>query len=184
MYQINVKQAMITNQFFVYSLAILVMSLTFILGGKMIVTFVRSVNQVSYLEFQEYLKETVNRYTTESGSFGIKELETPDDLKETCFVDFDWPSNSLINCREDNHFYASIQDSFGSSKMEREKKNVFLIESHGALKKSFYAGNITVLPINPLAPLGCNYLCIQSRRGMIAYGIKGMGDHVEISSID
>lgn len=172
------KKAIMVGQVFIYSLSLIIITLILIFGFKIITEFIGDSSKVEYLQFKKTMQSHVNSYEGEYGSIGHPEVVAPSGVKGMCFTDYNSIYSNLRPCNDQsNTIYPYIEDSFGNTVSEREKKNLFLIGAKGKLIDNEYIGNVTLRGSHE-----CNYLCMKTQKGVFSIMIIGRGDHVEITN--
>lgn len=173
------KKAMDPGQIFIYALSLFIVGFILIYGYMVISEFIGSSSDVEFLKFQKELEKVVKSYTTEFGSSSNVELSAPGSVISMCFTDYYSILTSMKGCNSStfSSFNPIIKDSYQSS--PREMKNVFLINPDDEVVKSFFLGNISLVP-NVASISECNYLCANFSSGNFKFKIKGKGIGVSI----
>ena len=179
------KKAFSPGQIFVYLLSLFIVTMILLFGYKIITNFIGASSTVELLQFRKVMESHVKTYSTQYNSMDTKKLHAPADVKNICFLDYNWDAGfSIVDCDATSSVpNRIIEDSFSSSLYPREKKNFFLLDSKDDLISSFYIGNVTLIR-KDASPLGCNYLCIPSSKGTFSVKIIAKGDHVAIANGD
>jgi len=175
------KKAVMVGQVFIYSLSLFVVALIMIYGYNVISEFIGSSSNVELLQFQKNMEQYVKSYTTEYGSVGFKKVSAPGKVSKLCFTDYYSQSSAIRDCITGSTIVNKvIEDSFSDSPTPRERKNLFLVDNADEVLKSYFLGNISLVPDGGGAS-ACNYLCIESERGVFHIKIVGKGVGVDIA---
>ena len=175
------KGDMTTGQIFIFITSLIVVSLILIYGFKVITQQLLVSKELELLQFRKNIESHVSSYANDFGSVGYKRLIGPSDVTLLCITSYYDSKTNVVSCSSLHAIPTIVSDSYSSGIGLREKKNVFLFTSKGALADSYYAGNITVKAGTGVSVLGCNVLCIPSSRQTFNLVFSGRGNHVDIS---
>lgn len=163
------KRAQIQTQIFIYILSMIIVGLVLLYGYNAIKGLRERQEQVSLIEFESQLKNTIRTMSSEYSSLKKEILQLPPSYKMICFVNNTFLGTDDANCRldADPESQAIVQNA-----IEDGVANIFLIPD-GA--DNYKIGNIQ-LDDNPD---GC--LCIEKTGSEAIFRIEGLGDGVKIS---
>ena len=178
------NKGMIASQLFTYMLGIIVISVTVLIGYKVIATFGNISPQIN--DFKLDVEVVINDVANEYGSFKRERIPLTSKIKVICFANsdvIDDPENRIAEVNPDDlkefetylptKAYGSIYDSLKSG----VQANVFIITTQN-MDEAFY---ISDLSISKWQSGGSTIECIQNMKG-INFALNGWGDYAEITS--
>lgn len=177
------KKGMGVGQVFVFILAALTFSLIMIFGYKAISGFIKSGEQVEFVQFKNNLEGSVQKIYTEYGSVRLEKFRIPGKYTQICFVNLDYPKEEIkkeLNdlCEKDQVACTVWEDALNVktvSGYDSVDENVFLRPSADVKLK---IGRISLLNEKGNAQ---GYLCPPINNGFFSVMLEGKGDHTELS---
>jgi len=183
------KKGMGVGQVFIFIMAALTFSLIMIFGYKAINSFIKSGEQVEFVQFKTNLESSVQRISTEYGSVRMEKFRVPSKYTQVCFVNMDYSKDSKDSvikekdelCKKDQVACTVWEDAliFNSKKSgtgySSVDDNVFLTPSAEVKLK---VGRLSMLQEDGGA---VGYLCFDVINGVFSVVLEGKGDHTELS---
>lgn len=157
------------GQVFVFIVAAITFALIMIFGYKAITGFLKSGEDVAFVQFKTDLESSIKKIYTEYGSVRIEKFTIPAKYKQICFVDLDKPYD-LSLCKLDQIACSVWEDSLDYDHVD---ENVFL--------KPLAPVKIKVNRISIFSDDGKNFLCVPIYNGIFSILLEGKGDHTELS---
>ena len=157
------KRAQIYGQIFIYILTLVLISFILTYGYKSIRNLNSRAEQLSCLQFEKDLQNSIKAISSDFGTVKRKELRLCSNYRQVCFVEGVRHFNRRVPSSNVLPVDPIIMDSIQSN----AEKNVFMLA--GTAKKSFYAGNIS---------MDFDVLCIDSPKSL---RLEGKGSYVALS---
>ncbi|MBN1503119.1 hypothetical protein JW930_06240 [Candidatus Woesearchaeota archaeon] len=153
-------KSQISSQVFIYIFAAIIISITLLVGFKVIDSLRRTAYQKSINDFKMSLASLIETRAFEYGSVEKVKLNLPSEFSEVCFVNSDF-----IVATGEIENYPLIKDSVDSGTRE----NIFLITN--TIADSFFIDTLEV---------GDGFLCIKNNNG-IKVRVEGIGNKARLS---
>ena len=167
------KKGLGVGQVFIFIVAALTFSLILIFGYRAITGFLKSGEDVAFVQFKTGLESDVKRIYTEFGSVRVEAYTTPLHYSQICFVDMDQPYDPDL-CAFDQIACSVWQGtSEAGTGYEGIDENVFLTPP-APVKLKVY--KISISEDN-----GKNFLCIPIKQGSFNVVMEGRGDKTLLS---
>lgn len=165
------KNAQIQTQIFIYILSMLIVGLVLLYGYNAISGFRERQGQLSLIEVENQLKNTINAMSSEWESIRPEEMQLPQNHKMICFVDNTYLGGSA-DCRLEYHNDPKVQDSgrVVDDAIKEGTANIFLIPDG---TDNFKIGNLKI-------DGGC--ICIEKTGNFVKFKVIGLGNGVKITS--
>ncbi len=162
---ISTKKGVGVGQVFIFIIAALTFALIMIFGYKAINSFLKSGEQVEFVQFKTDLLTAVQKIYTEYGSVRIEEFYPPAAYKRVCFIDLDTspsPEQLAELCAIDGRACTVWEESQG---YDTENQNVFLTPPEPVQLKVYKI------------KMDGGYLCTDIINGKFELILQGKGDH-------
>lgn len=165
-------KSQITGHVFIYIFTAVLIGVVFIYGFNAVNNFRQRAEQLSFLKFQNDLRNAVKEIYSDYGTEKLKAFDVPNKFSETCFMatypDFPTPLTSS------DTIDPIVQDIVNS----KVQKNIFLRNKEGITTESFFIEEkIRIMDGTN------NFFCIKSLNGKLKIKLIGKGDHAEIVKI-
>lgn len=171
------KKGMGVGQVFLFIMAALTFSLIMIFGYKAINSFIKSGEQVEFVQFKTNLESSIQKISTEYGSVRMEQFRVPGKYTQVCFVNLDYTPSEIEKeelCKKDQ-IACSVWDDAKNGGYEGVDENVFLTPSAEVKLK---VGRLSML--NEVdGPVG--YICFNVINGVFSVVLEGKGDKTELS---
>lgn len=169
------KKGIGVGQVFIFIVAALTFALILIFGYRAITGFLKSGEDVAFVQFKTGLESSVRKIYTEFGSVRVERYSTPLAYTQICFVDLDAPSDSGL-CAFDQYGCSVWQIASDSGKgYEGVEENVFLTPPAPVPIKVY---RISIEDKN-----GKNFLCVPIKQGAFSMVMEGRGDKTLLSEL-
>jgi hypothetical protein len=178
------NKGMIASQLFTYMLGIIVISVTVLIGYKVIATFGNISPQIN--DFKLDVEVRIDDVANEYGSFKRERIPLTSKIKVVCFANsdiIDDPENRIAEVKPDDlkefetylptKAYGSIYDSLESG----VQANVFIVTNKN-MEEAFYINDLSITKHDKTGP---TVECIQNMKG-INFALNGWGDYAEITA--
>lgn len=156
-------KAQVSSQVFVYIFAVIIVSITLLIGYKLIGSMTKGAYQKTIDTFKIDLSSAIESRSMEYGSVEKLKLNLPSEYATVCFVNSDFSTVGEIDAEK----HPMIKDSVDSG----TKQNVFLLKSSSI--ESFFVERLEVEDVTGL-------LCIDNING-VRIRVEGMGNRAKIS---
>lgn len=169
------KKGIGVGQVFIFIIAALTFALILIFGYRAITGFLKSGEDVAFVQFKTGLESSVKKLYTEFGSVRVEQYTTPLDYSQICFVDMDAPYDQDL-CIFDQAACTVWQSALDSGNgYEGADENVFLTPPAPV--------KIKVYKISVEEQNGKNFLCIPIKQGTFSIVMEGRGDKTLLSMV-
>jgi hypothetical protein len=169
------KKGIGVGQVFIFIIAALTFALILIFGYRAITGFLKSGEDVAFVQFKTGLESSVKKIYTEFGSVRVEQYTTPLDYSQICFVDMDAPYDSNL-CAFDQAACTVWESAMDSGNgYDGADENVFLTPPAPV--------KIKVYKISVEEQNGKNFLCIPIKQGTFSIVMEGRGDKTMLSMV-
>ena len=169
------KKGLGVGQVFIFIVAALTFALILIFGYRAIAGFLKSGEDVAFVQFKTGLENSVKKIYTEFGSVRVERYITPTLYSQICFVDLNQVYDPDL-CNFDQVACSVWKQSSDSGKgYEGADENVFLTPP-APVKMKVY--KISIEEKN-----GKNFLCIPIKQGVFGVVMEGRGDKTLLSTV-
>lgn len=169
------KRGIGVGQVFIFIIAAISFALILIFGYKAITGFLKSGEDVAFVQFKTGLESSVKKIYTEFGSVRVEKYSTPLAYNQICFVDMDKPYDPDL-CNFDQIACSVWQGtSEAGTGYEGVDENVFLTPPAPV--------KIKVYMISVEDETGKNYLCVPIKQGAFSMVMEGRGDKTLLSEL-
>lgn len=169
------KRGIGVGQVFIFIVAALTFALILMFGYRAITGFLKSGEDVAFVQFKTGLESSVKKIYTEFGSVRVERYSTPLTYTQICFVDLDTPYDPVL-CTFDQYGCSVWQIAFDSGKgYGGVEENVFLTPPAPV--------PIKVYRISIEDKDGKNFLCIPIKQGAFNIVMEGRGDKTLLSEL-
>lgn len=169
------KKGIGVGQVFIFIIAAITFALILIFGYKAITGFLKSGEDVAFVQFKTGLESSVKKIYTEFGSVRVERYSTPLTYSQICFVDLDAPYDSDL-CAFDQAACSVWEIAADSGKgYEGVEENVFLVPPAPV--------PIKVYRISIEANDGKHFLCLPIKQGAFSIVMEGRGDKTLLSEV-
>ncbi len=169
------KKGLGVGQVFIFIVAALTFALILMFGYRAIAGFLKSGEDVAFVQFKTGLESSVKKIYTEFGSVRVERYNTPSIYSQICFVDMDKPYDPDL-CDYDQVACSVWKGTADAGKgYEGVDENVFLTPP-APVKMKVY--KISIEDKNKQ-----NFLCIPIKQGAFNIVMEGRGDKTLLSQI-
>lgn len=169
------KKGIGVGQVFIFIVAALTFALILIFGYRAITGFLKSGEDVAFVQFKTGLESSVKKIYTEFGSVRVERYSTPLTYTQICFVDLDAPYDPGL-CAFDQYGCSVWRIASDSGKgYGGVEENVFLTPPAPVPIKVY---RISIEDKN-----GKNFLCLPIKQGAFNMVMEGRGDKTLLSEI-
>ncbi|MBU0470168.1 MAG: hypothetical protein KKA62_01345 [Nanoarchaeota archaeon] len=165
------KKAMAIGQVFIFIVAAITFALIMIFGYKAITGFLKSGEDVAFVQFKTSLETSIRKIYTEYGSVRVSKFTLPSIYEQVCFVNLDAAYDPEL-CKFDQAACSVWEDAKGYDSVD---ENVFMKPTAPVKIKVHQIG------IDP--DEGTDFLCVPVRQGFFNLVLEGKGDRTELSSV-
>ena len=169
------KKGIGVGQVFIFIIAALTFALILIFGYRAITGFLKSGEDVAFVQFKTGLESSVKKIYTEFGSVRVERYSTPLLYSQICFVDLDKPYDEGL-CTFDQvacSIWKGTSDA--GTGYDGVDENVFLTPPAPV--------KIKVYRISIEDTDGKNFLCIPIQQGAFNIVMEGRGDKTLLSKV-
>ncbi len=172
------KKAEGINQVFIFILVALTFAVITIFGYKAIGDFLKSGEEVAFVQFKNDLETSIKRIYSEFGSVRERTFHLPGRYGQVCFVDMDYTTEQTMDgLREkDPVAYNAWEDVLAEGGYIASEQNVFLTPEGIKIK-------VYKISIADDESGSRGYLCLKTTLGSFSLRLEGKGDRTEISEI-
>lgn len=169
------KKGVGVGQVFIFIIAALTFALILMFGYRAISGFLKSGEDVAFVQFKTGLESDVKKIYTEFGSVRVEKYSTPVTYSQICFVNLDMPYDPEL-CPFDQ-IACSVWEEASSAKRgyDGADENVFLTPP-APVKIKIY--RISIEDKNKK-----NFLCIPIKQGAFNVVMEGRGDKTLLSEL-
>ena len=169
------KKGMGVGQVFVFIIAAITFAVILIFGYRAITGFLKSGEDVAFVQFKTGLESDIKKIYTEFGSVRVERYSTPLTYSQACFVDLDAPYDPEL-CQFDQVACSVWQEtSSAGGGYDRADENIFLTPPAPVKIKSY---KISIEDKDRK-----NFLCIPVQQGTFGMVMEGRGDKTLLSEI-
>lgn len=169
------KRGIGVGQVFIFIIAAITFALILIFGYRAITGFLKSGEEVAFVQFKTGLESSVKKIYAEFGSVRVERYSTPLGYNQICFVDLDKPyDDSLCNFDQVACSVWKIAAESGKG-YEGVEENVFLTPPAPV--------PIKVYRISVEDKDGKDFLCIPIKQGAFSIVMEGRGDKTLLSEV-
>ncbi|HLC88644.1 MAG TPA: hypothetical protein VJG49_01275 [Candidatus Nanoarchaeia archaeon] len=169
------KKGLGVGQVFIFIVAAISFALILIFGYKAITGFLKSGEDVAFVQFKTGLESSIKKIYTEFGSVRVERYLTPLTYSQICFVDMDKPYDPEL-CYFDQIACSVWQGTFEAGKgYEGVDENVFLTPPAPV--------KIKVYRVSVEEENGKNFLCLPIKQGAFSVVMEGRGDKTLLSVV-
>ncbi|HLD39979.1 MAG TPA: hypothetical protein VJB13_02460 [Candidatus Nanoarchaeia archaeon] len=169
------KKGIGVGQVFVFIVAALSFALILIFGYKAISGFLKSGEDVAFVQFKTGLESDIKKIYTEFGSVRVEKYAPPTTYNQICFVDLDQPYDPDL-CNFDQVACSVWGGASNAGKgYEGADENVFLTPPAPV--------KIKVYRISMEDKSGKNFLCVPIQQGAFSIVMEGKGDKTLLSRV-
>jgi len=162
------KRAMGVGQVFVFIVAAITFSLILIFGYRAISSFLKSGEEVEFVQFKTDVEASIRKIYTEYDSVRIEKFRPPTKYKQICFIDLDVspsPEQLAALCTKDGRACTVWEESQG---YDLENQNVFLTPPEPVQMKVYKI------------KMENGFLCLDIINGNFELVLVGKGDHTAL----
>ncbi len=164
------KKGLGAGEVFVFIIAAITFALIMIFGYRAVAGFLKSGEEVAFVQFKTGLESSIKQIYTEYGSVRVKTFQTPAEYQQICFVDLDAKYDPEL-CKQDAAACSVWKDASGYDSVD---ENVFLKPTAPVKIK------VHRISIDPAE--GRDFLCAPIKGGLFTIVLEGKGDRTELSS--
>lgn len=169
------KKGIGVGQVFIFIVAAITFALILIFGYRAITGFLKSGEDVAFVQFKTGLESSVKKIYTEFGSVRVERYLTPLKFTQICFVDLDKPYDPGL-CALDQYACSVWNIASDSGKgYEGVEENVFLTPPAPV--------PIKVYKIDIEDKDGKDFLCVPIKQGAFSIVMEGEGDKTLLSEL-
>ncbi|MDO8510848.1 MAG: hypothetical protein Q7S55_01655 [Nanoarchaeota archaeon] len=169
------KKGVGVGQVFVFIIAALSFALILMFGYRAISGFLKSGEDVAFVQFKTGLESDIKKIYTEFGSVRVERYSTPVTYTQICFVDLDKPYDPEL-CQSDQIACSVWEVASTSGKWyDGVDENVFLTPPAPV--------KIKVYKVSMEEENGKNFLCIPIKQGAFSIVMEGRGDKTLLSEL-
>lgn len=172
------KKGIGVGQVFIFIVAAITFALILIFGYKAITGFLKSGEDVAFVQFKTGLESSIKKIYTEFGSVRVERYSTPLTYSQICFVDLDAEFDKSL-CDLDQHactvWELSQNPPSGVTRHDFAEQNVFLTPPAPVPIKVY---RISIEDKN-----GKNFLCVPIKQGAFNIVMEGRGDKTLLSEV-
>ena len=172
------KKGVGVGQVFIFIVAALTFALILLFGYRTITGFLKSGEDVAFVQFKTSLESSVKKLYTEFGSVRVEKYTTPLTYTQICFVNLDKPYNPDGEelCNLDPVACSVWKSASDSGKgYEGADENVFLTPP-APVKIKIYR-----ISIDPAEKR--DFVCIPIKQGLFSVVMEGRGDKTQLSRV-
>ena len=180
------KKGLAVGQVFIFILAILTFAVIMIFGYKMINSFLKSGEDVGYVQFKTDVESSVKRIYTEFGSVRVETFHVPARYEQVCFVDMNYPN--IDREKENLCAWDVVACSVWEDALEARRTNPSDIEAgYNAIDTNVFLTpdgpkiKVYKITLRDEAKNPMGFLCLPIRGGSFSVRLEGKGSHTEIS---
>jgi hypothetical protein len=184
------KKGLAIAQVFIFILAAFTFSMIMIFGYRAIEKLLVVGEETQMVDFENGLKNAVERIYTESKSLRVEKFYVPGDYQEICFIDLDYPAEKIdlekgSLCQRSPSACqaweeASLAQKSGKSGYASGEENVFLEPSQAGM----HPLKVYRITLIDTAGKESGFLCSPLKKGAFSLMLEGKGDHAELSSVN
>lgn len=169
------KKGIGVGQVFIFIIAAITFALILIFGYRAISGFLKSGEDVAFVQFKTGLESDVKKIYTEFGSVRVERYSTPVTYNQICFADLDKPYDPEL-CQFDQVACSVWEETSDAGKgYDGADENVFLTPP-APVKIKIY--KISIEDKNKK-----NFLCIPIKQGAFSMVMEGRGDKTLLSEL-
>jgi len=169
------KKGIGVGQVFIFIVAALTFSMILIFGYRAITGFLKSGEEVAFVQFKTSLESSIKKIYTEFGSVRVEKYSTPTSYRQICFLDLDAPYDpELCNFDQVACSVWGAAPNLGKG-YEGADENVFLTPPAPV--------KIKVYKISIEEEKEKNFLCIPIKQGTFGVVMEGKGDKTLLSKV-
>ncbi|MDP3698166.1 MAG: hypothetical protein Q8R47_01125 [Nanoarchaeota archaeon] len=169
------KRGIGVGQVFIFIVAAITFALILIFGYRAITGFLKSGEDVAFVQFKTGLESSVKKIYTEFGSVRVERYSAPLTYSQICFVDLDKPYDQDL-CNFDQVACSVWKETAAAGRgYEGVDENVFLTPPAPV--------KIKVYRISVEDQDGKNFLCILIKQGAFSIVMEGRGDKTLLSVV-
>ena len=169
------KKGIGVGQVFVFIVAAIAFAMILIFGYRAITGFLKSGEDVAFVQFKSGLESDIKKLYTEFGSVRVERYSTPITYSQICFVDLDAPYDPDL-CLFDQIACSVWKETSDAERgYDGVDENVFLTPP-APVKMKVYRISIEDEEEN-------NFLCIPIKQGAFNIVMEGRGDKTLLSEI-
>ncbi len=169
------KKGIGVGQVFVFIVAALSFALILLFGYRAITGFLKSGEDVAFVQFKTGLESSVKKLYTEFGSVRVEKYTAPLTYSQICFVDLDKAYDAEL-CNFDQVACSVWKSAADSGKgYEGADENVFLTPP-APVKIKVY--RVSIDPVEKK-----DFLCIPIKQGIFSAVMEGRGDKTQLSRV-
>ena len=169
------KKGIGVGQVFVFIIAALTFSLILIFGYRAIGGFLKSGEEVAFVQFKTGLESDIKKIYTEFGSVRVERYSTPVTYSQICFVDLEAPYDSEL-CTFDQVACSIWKETSEAGRgYDGADENVFLTPPAPVKMK---VHRISIEDKNEK-----NFLCLPIKQGAFSMVMEGKGDKTLLSEL-
>lgn len=180
------KKGLGIGQVFIFIVVAITFALIMIFGYSAITEFMKSGEEVQFIQFKTDLEDSVKGIYSDADSVSVEEFRPPSTFQQICFLDLDYgESNEMEPLKEENPIAFSVwEDAQEGCKGKSGNQiygygctdeNVFMTPP-ATVKIKVYRISIAE---DEFGPRG--YLCLPVRKGLFSLRLEGKGGHTELS---
>jgi hypothetical protein len=186
------KKGLGIGQVFVFIVAAITFSLIMIFGYKSITGFIKSGEDVQFVQFKTSLDTSIKKIYTEYEAFRIEKYSLPGEYEKICFIDLNYPPEKirdemLMLCNNDSLACSVWEEVLEPQEEERRElsgyervdENVFLTPSSPVKIKVHTVSLVKQDEEGEYVAAG--FLCVPIQRGGFSLALEGRGDRTELS---
>lgn len=169
------KRGIGVGQVFIFIVAALTFALILIFGYRAITGFMKSGEDVAFVQFKTGLESSIKKIYTEFGSVRVERYTTPGVYSQICFVDMDKPYDPDL-CSFDQVACSVWKETSEAGKgYDGVDENVFLTPPAPV--------KIKVYSISVEEKDEKNFLCVPIKQGAFSMVMEGRGDKTLLSEV-
>lgn len=169
------KKGIGVGQVFIFIVAALTFALILIFGYRAISGFLKSGEDVAFVQFKTKLESDIKKLYTEFGSVRVERYSTPVTYNQVCFVDIEQPYDSEL-CQFDQVACSVWKETSDAGRgYDGVDENVFLTPPAPV--------KIKVYRVSIEDKEGKNFLCIPIKQGAFSMVMEGRGDKTLLSEL-
>ncbi|MEK6939651.1 MAG: hypothetical protein AABX31_02895 [Nanoarchaeota archaeon] len=169
------KKGIGVGQVFIFIIAAITFAMILIFGYRTITGFLKSGEDVAFVQFKTGLESSVKKIYTEFGSVRVERYSTPLGYSQICFVDMDKPYDPDL-CKLDQYACSVWKIASDSGKgYEGVDESVFLTPPAPV--------PIKVYRISVEDSKENDFLCLPIKQGAFTIVMEGRGDKTLLSEL-
>jgi len=169
------KKGIGVGQVFVFMVAAITFALILLFGYRAINGFLKSGEDVAFVQFKTSLESSVKKLYTEFGSVRVEKYSAPVTYSQICFVDMDKPYDEGL-CDFDQVACSVWKGASDSGRgYDSVDENVFLTPP-APVKIKVYRVSIDLSEKK-------DFLCIPIKQGIFSVVMEGRGDKTLLSRV-